>query len=61
MDERTDKARKKRNKDLIHRMKAGHDMKAFDSAESWFPQRPLIKKDKKAMRRLYKRPPLHEV
>lgn len=45
--------RKKHNKDLLRRMQAGESLKAFDSSSSWFPPRPVIRKDQDAIRRLY--------
>ena len=46
--------RKKHNGDLIKRMHEGDSLKSFDSQSSWFPQRPIIKKDLKAIAKLYK-------
>jgi len=45
--------RKERNKDLIKRMKKGETLSSFSSESSWFPPRPTIQKDKKAMDKLY--------
>lgn len=46
--------RKKHNVDLIKRMHEGDSLRSFDSQSSWFPQRPIIKKDLKAIAKLYK-------
>ena len=46
--------RKKHNVDLIKRMHEGESLRSFDSHSSWFPQRPIIKKDLKAIAKLYK-------
>lgn len=40
------------NHDLVKRMKAGDRLTSFDAMSSWFPPRPLIQKDKDAIRRL---------
>ena len=45
--------RKQHNRDLLHRFKTGDNLVAFDETMSFFPPRPLIKKDKKEMARLY--------
>ncbi|MFK7826198.1 MAG: hypothetical protein AB8G05_18745 [Oligoflexales bacterium] len=46
--------RKKHNVDLIKRMHEGESLRSFDSQSSWFPERPVIKKDLKAIAKLYK-------
>ena len=45
--------RQVRNQDLIQRMREGKPLWSFDSAASWFPERPVIKKDAKEIARLY--------
>lgn len=45
--------RAKHNADLIRRMRNGEALNAIDSKASWYPPRPLIKKDESEMRRLY--------
>jgi hypothetical protein len=45
--------RKKHNMDLIRRMRDGDPLKSFDSRASWFPPRPVIEKDEKAVAKLY--------
>ena len=45
--------RKMHNQDLIRRMRAGEPLNSVDSKASWYPPRPLIKKDKVEMDRLY--------
>jgi hypothetical protein len=44
--------RKSHNEDLIRRMKAG-DALQYNATSTWFPPRPLIKKDKKIVKQLY--------
>lgn len=50
------KLRKRHNHDLIKRMREGDPLKGFDNQSSWFPPRPVIKKDEKAIAKLYKSP-----
>ena len=45
--------RKKRNDELIKRMKHGDVLHTYDAQASWYPPRPVIKKDKKELTRLY--------
>lgn len=45
--------RKRHNEDLIRRMHNGEALCTFDSKDSWFPPRPIVKKDKKEVERLY--------
>lgn len=45
--------RRQHNAELIRRMRNGEALSAFDSKASWFPPRPVIKKDEREMRRLY--------
>ncbi len=47
------KLRKDRNLELIRRMKKGENLASFDSEASWFPPRPIIKKDIHIMKKLY--------
>ena len=54
------KIRKRHNEDLLKRMKAGESLTNYDAIDSWFPSRPLIKKDRDAMARLYNNPSLGE-
>lgn len=46
--------RREHNRDLIRRMRNGDSLKTVDSRASWFPPRPIIKKDPDAIRKLYK-------
>ncbi len=48
-----DELRKKRNQDLIKRMREGDSLKTMDSFSSWYPPRPIIKKDPQAVSKLY--------
>jgi hypothetical protein len=45
--------RKKHNQELIRRMRNGDSLKSFDNIASWYPPRPVIKKDPKAIEMLY--------
>lgn len=45
--------RKIRNKELMRRVRNGESTNSFDSSASWFPPRPIIKKDPKAINQLY--------
>lgn len=45
--------RDERNADVIRRMKGGDQLSSFNSYSSWFPPRPIIEKDKDAVKSLY--------
>lgn len=45
--------RKERNSDLIQRMRNGDQLTSFNSYASWYPPRPIIEKDSRAVRELY--------
>ena len=45
--------RLQRNADILRRMRNGDPLNAVDSRASWFPPRPLVKKDLVEMARLY--------
>ena len=45
--------RRQHNTDLIRRMRNGESLYSFDSTSSWFPPRPIISKDKQAIKQLY--------
>ncbi len=45
--------RKIRNKELMRRVRSGESTNSFDSFASWFPPRPIIKKDPQAIGVLY--------
>jgi len=45
--------RKRHNQNLIRKMRSGEPLWSFDSSASWFPPRPIIAKDKRAVARLY--------
>lgn len=47
--------RKKENDDLIARMRKGESLSRCRPQDTWFQPRPLIKKDKEAISRLYKK------
>jgi hypothetical protein len=42
------------NKELIERMKSGETLQRYTAQSSWFPPRPMIKKDLKAIETLYR-------
>ena len=49
--------RKRHNSNIIERMLKGRSLQSFDSMSSWFPPRPVIKKDNKAVSKLYTKLP----
>lgn len=49
-----ERARKARNRDLLLRMQSGDALQSYSTEASFFPPRPMVEKDKEAMRRLYK-------
>ncbi len=48
-----EEARKKKNADILRRMRAGESLTSFDSHLSWYPVRPKIEKDQKEIDRLF--------
>ena len=56
MDKRSGKdSRNERNKDLVERMKNGESLTSFNLEQNWFPPRPLIEKNKSAIKKLYEK------
>ena len=51
--DRSRNLRKERNEDILDRLKKGDALSSFDSYASWYPPRPIIKKDPKALGKLY--------
>jgi hypothetical protein len=45
--------RKQENKDLVERMRRGDVLEKCKGSDTWFPVRPIIKKDEKEIERLY--------
>ena len=45
--------RQKHNLDLLRRMRTGEALYSFDSQSSWYPPRPILEKDAKALTELY--------
>lgn len=45
--------RRQHNLDLVRRMRGGESLNAYDSKASWFPPRPMVKKDEKEISRVY--------
>jgi hypothetical protein len=46
-------SREKHNQDIIERMKSGDTLQRYTAQSSWFPPRPVIKKDSQAIEILY--------
>jgi hypothetical protein len=54
MEDRTTKLRNENNRRILERMSdPKDDLRTMDFADTWFPPRPIIEKDKKAIERLY--------
>ena len=51
--ERSKLLRQTRNLDVVRRMRDGENLASFNSQASWYPPRPTIEKDKKALEQLY--------
>ena len=47
------KRRKERNQALVNKVKNGEYIPPIKPQDTWWPDRPQVKKDKEAMRRLY--------
>ena len=45
--------RKSRNQEILWRMDNGESLTSFNSYASWFPPRPVVEKDPKAVKQLY--------
>lgn len=45
--------RKAKNDDLIRRMREGEDLKLYNASDTWFPPRPIIKKDQSLVDKLF--------
>ena len=45
--------RKTRNQEILWRMENGESLTSFNSHASWFPPRPTVEKDEKAVKQLY--------
>lgn len=46
------KARAHRNRDLVQRVRNGESINLVDASATWFPPRPIIKKDARAIMQL---------
>ncbi len=44
--------RRAHNAELIKKMRRGENLEAYDAESTWYPLRPIIKKDKAAIRML---------
>ncbi len=53
IDDKKAKRRLDHNRGILDRMSTGEPLWAFDSKSSWFPPRPTIDKDPKAIGQLY--------
>jgi hypothetical protein len=52
-NKKADELRRLRNASLLRRMEDGDELTSFNSNASWFPPRPIIKKNNEAIERLY--------
>ena len=52
------KRRDKRNKDIVSRLKRGESTRTVPPEATWWPPRPIIKKDPEAIKRLYNSDPI---
>lgn len=52
-DKKLEEERKRRNQDLIERAQRGENTALIPPQATWFPPRPLIKKDRKSMLKLF--------
>jgi hypothetical protein len=48
-----EKRRQEKNKEIVDRMRAGESLATIDQKATWWPPRPIIKKDLKEIARLY--------
>ncbi len=46
--------RRLHNRKVLKKMEKGEVLSSFNNQSSWFPPRPIIQKDKKAVAKLYK-------
>lgn len=46
--------RRLHNRKILKKMEKGENLNVFSPQSSWFPPRPVIKKNKKAVNELYK-------
>ena len=53
LKEKIKKQRQRHNAELIQKMRDGESLTSFDAMSSWFPPRPTIEKDKRAIEKLY--------
>jgi hypothetical protein len=53
--EQQEQKRRLRNQEILTRMQQGESLNCFDSYTSWFPPRPIVKKDRTGMNKLYGR------
>jgi hypothetical protein len=54
MDKEVEEERRKRkNADVISRMRSGDPLVLIPSSATWFPPRPLVEKDKESIKKLY--------
>jgi len=60
LEDAKNKQQKAHNRDLIRRMRNGDSLTSFDSTSSWYPPRPVIEKDEKALAELYGSTAMHD-
>jgi len=53
MTESREEIRKRENRELIRRMRCGEQLWSFDSQASFYPPRPLTKKDPELVKKLF--------
>lgn len=53
MKRELDKKREERNRELVERMRQGDSLSQFNPQLSFFPPRPVIKKDPREIRRVH--------
>ena len=54
----TEKAKRmQHNTEVLGKFNRGESLSSFSSHSSWFPPRPIVKKDKGAVRKLYSNVP----
>ena len=47
--------RKMHNRKILKKMEKGESLSSYNPQSSWFPPRPIIKKDEKALSGLYRK------
>ena len=55
LDFQSKRHREKHNEDILERMKSGESLQRYSAQDSWYPPRPVIKKDRNAISMIYKK------